>query len=100
MGLSGNLQTFALEAHAVVPPDGALVVLAHDVGEPRADEGHERGAGLGRRHRELLVERLAVVLGEIAVGLAHRVDAVCGELLGQALLMGVEHALAPPPGFR
>jgi len=95
-----NLQPLALEAHAGVAPDGALVVLAYDVGEPRADEGHEGASGLGRGHRELLVERRAVVLGQIAVSLGHRGDAAGGELPGQALLMGGEHALAPSAGFQ
>ena len=64
VGLGGELEPTALEAHAVVSPDGALVVLAHDVGQARADEGHERAAGLRGGHRELLVERRAVVLGQ------------------------------------
>ena len=99
VGLGRNLQALALEAHAVVSPDGALVVLAQDVGQSGADEGHEGAARLGRRHRELLVDRRAVELGEIAVRLSHRGDAVCGELLGQAFLMGGKHAFAPPTCF-
>ena len=63
-------------------------------------KGTNGTAGFGRRHRELLVERRAVVLGEIAVRLGHRGDVVGGELLGQAVLMGGEHALAPPTCFR
>jgi len=98
-GMRQALQPLALEAHAGVAPDGARVVLAHDVGEPRADEGHECAAGLGRGHRALLVERRAVVLGPIAVRLGHRGDAAGGARLGQALLVGGEHALAPSAGF-
>ena len=63
-------------------------------------KGTKRGAGLGRGHRELLVERRAVVLGQITVRLSHRGDALSGELLGQALLVGGEHALAPPARLR
>ena len=73
--LGRNLQPLALEAHTVVPIDRALVVLAHDVGQSGADEGYEGRAGFGRRHRELLVERRPVVLGQIAVRVLHRVDA-------------------------
>ena len=45
------------------------------------------------------VERRAVVLVEIAVRLGHRVDARRGEFLGQALVVGGEHALASPAGL-
>ena len=39
VGLGGDLQPLALEAHTVVPTDRALMVLAQDVGQPRTDEG-------------------------------------------------------------
>ena len=39
VGLGGDLQPLAFEAHTVVPTDRVLMVLAQDVGQPRTDEG-------------------------------------------------------------
>ena len=83
------------------------MVLAHDVGQSGADRGHDGRAGLGGRRRERPVERRAVVLGKIAVYPLHGVDALGGELLGQAFPVGRDHALAlrtthavdPAPGL-
>ena len=83
MSLGGDLQPLALEAHTVVPIDRALVVLAHDVSQSRIDEGHEGRPRLRSGHRELLVERPPVVLGQIAVRPSHRVNAPSGKLLGR-----------------
>ena len=47
VSLGRDLELQVLKAHAIVPPDGASDLLAQDVGEPRADERHERGARLG-----------------------------------------------------
>ena len=54
VGLGGDLEPLALEAHAVVCGDRSLVVFAQHVGQSRADKRHEGTAGLGRGHRRHL----------------------------------------------
>ena len=100
--MRGGLQGFALEADAIVPPDGTLVMFAEDVPKAGADERDEGAPCDGGWDGEFAVEGGLVVVAEVAIGGLDGGDALRGEFFGQALLVGGEHAFSVrgPQGSR
>jgi hypothetical protein len=86
-------QAQPLKGHAVVAADDPLMVLAEDLVDVGGQQGDEGAAGFPCRFGERGIIGGSIDLLQVAVGRLHGGDAVIGQLLDQAVLVGFEHAL-------
>src|SRR5213083_1992776 len=98
-GLLGQLQGDGVEGDDVIPPDGALLLLAEDGVEVHAVQWHEGARGVGRDPRELVVVVGDKALGQVGIGGDERRDPREGELVDEAPLHRPVEALAAAPGL-
>ena len=99
VGIRRDLQGEPAEGDAVVAADDTLIVLAQDVVDGGAEQRDKGGSLFARRFSEFGVERREVDLLKLAVGLGPGGDAVIGQFLDQAFLMGAERSFTAASGL-